>query len=119
VGVSPNAAIGVAAVLLYARVDPPSAAGTVTFTDGTAPIPGCAARPVNAASAAFGYATCITTYPAGSEGHHTITATFTGDTTTTSSVGSADLTVTPTPSYFQTLLGDFLAFAHNFHLLGL
>ncbi|MGZ4533498.1 MAG: Ig-like domain-containing protein, partial [Mycobacteriaceae bacterium] len=117
VGASPNAGVGVAGVLLYASVTPNTAGGTVAFTDGTTVIPGCAARTVNADSASFGYASCVTTFA--TPGPHTITVTYAGDTTHLGSAGTITLTVTATPDFFQIALGLFYNFLRALNLFGL
>jgi len=117
VGTSPNAGVGVAGVLLYASVAPNAAGGTVTFTDGTTPIPGCEGRPVNADSTSFGFATCVTTFT--SPGVHPITATYSGDGTHAASTGTTPLTVTANPNFSQIALGLFFNLAHYLHVFGL
>jgi len=116
-GASLNAGVGVAGVLLFASVTPNSAGGTVAFSDGTATIPGCGARPVNADSASFGYASCVTTFT--TPGPHNITATYSGDATHASSSAVVPLSVTATPNRLQIALGLFLDFVRNLHLFGL
>jgi len=76
-------------------------------------------RDPNAGSASFGYASCVTTFPTGNAGAHTITATYSGDATHAPSTGTAPLEVTATPNVFQTALGLFLNFARSLHLFGL
>ena len=117
VGASPNAGVGVPGVLLYASVAPSAAGGTVSFNSGDAVIPGCEARPVNADSASFGYATCVTTFAAA--GVVTVTANYGGNATDVASSSSVPLTVTATPDFFQIALGYLIAFAHTNHVLGL
>lgn len=117
VGASPNAGVGVAGVLLYASVAPNTAGGTVAFTDGTTVVPGCAARPVNADSASFGYASCVTTFA--TPGTHTITVTYAGDATHIGSAGTITLTVTATPDFFQIALGLLYNFLRTLNLFGL
>lgn len=114
---SPNAGVGVAGVLLYASVAPNTAGGTVAFTDGTTGIRGCAARPVNADSASFGYSSCITTFT--SPGPHIIAATYAGDATHSGSTGATTLTVTATPDFLQIVIGLINNFAQALHLFGL
>lgn len=114
--VSPNAGVGVAGVLLYAKVPELGATGTVTFTRGETAIAGCEARPVNTL-AAFGFATCVTTFP--TPGPTPVTAAYDGDTTHSPSAVTQTVEVTANPDLFQLLLGAFIAFAHNFHLFGL
>jgi hypothetical protein len=63
------------AVTYTATVSPAPDGGTVAFSDGSIPIPGCAAVAVNALS---GRATCGATYS--SPGSHTIRANYSGDT---------------------------------------
>jgi YVTN family beta-propeller protein len=85
--------------------------GTVAFTDGTTPITGCAAQPVDSS----GMATCQVTYP--SVGSHTITAAYAGDAAFTASSGTltqtvdqADTTTTVTSSANQLAPGQDVRF---------
>ena len=109
---SPNAAVGVTGVALFATINPATAGGTVAFTDNTTPIPGCTAIPVTT-----GAANCVTTFTTG--GTHTLTATYAGDATHTGSTTHTALTVTTTPDFLQIVLGYLISFAHTFHLFGL
>ena len=112
VGVSPNAAVGVAGVVLYAVVDPNTTGGTITFTDNGASIPGCDTRPVTG-----GFAACTTTFT--TPGPHPITATYSGDPTHAGATATTPLTVTPNPTPFQLALGFLVHLAHQFHVFGL
>ncbi len=112
VGASPNAAVGVAGVLLYAVVDPNTTDGTVAFTDNGAPIPGCDTRPVTR-----GLATCVTTFT--TPGAHPITATYSGNATQAGSAATTPLTVSINPTPLQLALGFLIHLAHQYHLLGL
>jgi len=61
-------------VAYTATVRPAPSGGTVAFADGSAPITGCAAQPVDPAT---GTAACHLTYPG--PGPHAITAAYSGD----------------------------------------
>jgi hypothetical protein len=78
-----------------ATVTPPPDGGTVAFADGSAPVAGCTAQPVNTTT---GQATCTVTYSA--TGSHSITATYGGDATFSASGPSAALSesVVPLPT---------------------
>ena len=106
VGVSGNAGVGVAGVLLFAHVTPGTTGGTVTFTDGGTPIPGCTGRPL-----VFEYAGCVTTFS--TPGDHPITATYSGDAANSGSQGAMAVAVSPTPDFFQTLWGLLIQLMHN------
>jgi len=109
---TPNAGVGVPGVLLTATVAPGDAAGTITFSDGSAPIPGCSAVPVTA-----GTAHCVTIFTIA--GTHHLVATYSGDIHYAPASASAPLGVTADPTLFQVALGYLIAFAHYFHLFGL
>ena len=119
VAASPNAGVGVAGVLLFASVTPTTAVGTVEFTDGATTIAGCGARPVNTSNASFGYASCVTTFPANAAGTHAITATYSGNSANTTSTATTSLPVTATPDLFQYALGLLITFAQNLNVFGL
>ncbi|MDQ2723060.1 MAG: Ig-like domain-containing protein, partial [Actinomycetota bacterium] len=114
---SPNAGVGVDGVLLFAKVGPDAATGTVAFADEGTPIAGCDARPVNAASASFGYATCVTSFA--TAGDHTVSVSYSGDGTYAPSSASTAVAVTPIPDIHQIHWGIFIEFVHNLHLFGL
>lgn len=63
-------------VTYTAQVLPKPSAGTVTFSDGTSSIPGCAAEPVDLVT---GRASCTVAYAL--VGNHSISASFSGDAT--------------------------------------
>lgn len=111
-GASPDTAVGVAAIALFATLAPSTAGGTVTFTDGSAVLPGCQDLPVTS-----GVATCVTTFP--TAGVHTITTTYHGDATHAPTTASTPITVDPNANFFQIIVGLLIQFAHVFHLLGL
>jgi Bacterial Ig-like domain (group 3) len=75
-------------VELGATVNPVPNGGTIAFSDGGTPIPGCGSQPVNATT---GAATCAVTYT--TAGAHVITATYSGDPVFAGSSGGANLTV--------------------------
>ena len=108
---TPNAAVGVAGVALFATVTPSSAAGTVSFSDNGAAIGGCGARPV-----VNGVANCVTTF--GTAGGHTISAAYSGDGAHAASTGTLPLAVASSGNPLQDLLGLLIAFIHNVHLFG-
>jgi len=97
---------------LFATLAPSTAGGTVTFTDGSAVLPGCQDLPVTS-----GVATCVTTFP--TAGVHTITTTYHGDATHTPTTASTPITVDANANFFQIIVGLLIQFAHVFHLLGL
>jgi Bacterial Ig-like domain (group 3) len=70
----PNPSVSGDKVTYTALVRPTPDSGTVAFAEGAAPIPGCEAQPVDAAT---GEATCLVTYSAPAA--HTITAAYSGD----------------------------------------
>ncbi|MEO9221898.1 MAG: Ig-like domain-containing protein [Mycobacteriaceae bacterium] len=108
---TPNAAVGVAGVALFATVTPSAAVGTVSFSDNGAVIGGCAARPV-----VSGAANCVTTF--GTAGGHTISAAYSGDGAHAASAGTLALGVASSGNPLQVVLGLLIAFIHNFHLFG-
>ena len=109
---TPNAGVGVVGVVLFAAVAPSTAGGTVSFSDATTPIAGCDSRPLNS-----GTATCVTSFT--TAGTHTITATYSGNSTYATSTTSIPLYVTPTPDFFQIVFGYLIQLAYFFHLFGL
>ncbi|GAB2909720.1 hypothetical protein GCM10027047_04880 [Rhodococcus aerolatus] len=111
VSTTPNTAVGVAAVGLFADVTPGSATGSVGFRVDGAAVPGCEARPV-----VGGRASCATTFA--TAGAHTVTAAYSGDATTGPSSGTATVDVAPGASFPQLLLGFLLAFARAVHVFG-
>lgn len=76
-----------------AAISPRPDAGTVAFTDGGAPIPGCVTVAISPAS---GQAQCTTTFRA--VGAHSIKATYSGDQYYLGSSGSLTETVGSAPS---------------------
>ena len=72
---SANPALAGETVTLTATVSPAPDEGSVAFSEGSTPIPGCAAVSVNVATG--GQATCPTAYPA--TGAHRIVASYSGD----------------------------------------
>ncbi|GAB2933588.1 hypothetical protein GCM10027047_32540 [Rhodococcus aerolatus] len=106
-----NAGVGVAGVGLTATVTPASATGTVTFTDGGAALPGCAAVPV-----AGGRAACVTTFA--TAGTHQVTARYSGDAAVAPSSATLAVDVAAAPSFLALLQGVFLRFAATFHVFG-
>jgi outer membrane protein assembly factor BamB len=79
------------AVTYSASVSPTPDAGTIGFTDGGQPIPGCSGLSIGAS----GQASCTTT-PDGA-GAHTITAAYSGDAFYSASSASLSQSVTPLP----------------------
>lgn len=103
--VTPNAAVGVASVVLYAAVSG-SDGGHMTFTDGGATIAGC-----DNVTFTFGFAICPTAFDRA--GEHAITATYTGDNTHTASSATVPLNVAAQADPFQAALGVFLRSAYG------
>jgi hypothetical protein len=71
---SQNPALAGDPIAYTATVNPTPDGGTVSFTDGSATIAGCASQPVNTST---GQATCTARYA--TIGHHNITANYSGD----------------------------------------
>jgi len=121
ISASPNAAVGVAGVALFATftASTPIAAPQVSsflFLDDGVPIPGCG-NIVHADSPTTGSASCITTFT--TPGVHTISAEYGGDTDHAMSSASIPVDVSASPNLFQVVLGYLITFAHNLHLFGL
>jgi outer membrane protein assembly factor BamB len=81
---SANPASPSAPLTLTATVSPAPDGGTVSFSEGGAPIAGCAALPVDVATS--GLATCPVSYA--TAGTHLVSATYSGDPYYTASVSS-------------------------------
>lgn len=121
ISASPNAAVGVAGVALFATftASTPIAApqeSNFLFLDDGVPIPGCG-NIVHADSPTTGSASCITTFT--TPGVHTISAEYGGDTDHAMSSASIPVDVSATANFFQFVLGYLITFAHNLHLFGL
>jgi branched-chain amino acid transport system substrate-binding protein len=78
-------------VTYTATVSPPPDGGTVAFADGSTPIPGCTAVPVNVTT---GQSACKVKYT--TVATHTITATYSGD--------ANYLPSAPSPSFTETMV---------------
>ena len=77
---------------------------TVQFRDGTTPIPSCAAVPIQG-GASPAIVTCNVTYS--SQGEHSVTASYSGDTNFEGSTSAAQtLVVKPNPEALNLLLGS-------------
>jgi endoglucanase len=107
-----DAGVGVPAVVLRATVVPPTAGGSVAFTDGTTPIADCQARLV-----ASGRATCVTTFTGA--GPHSVAVAYSGDSDHTASSGNALVVVLAHPTLAQVVIGYLVLLAHLLHLFDL
>lgn len=103
--VTPNAAVGVQSVVLYAAVSG-SDGGHMTFTDGGAAIAGC-----DNVTFTFGFAICPTAF--NTAGEHALTATYTGDNTHAASSATIPLNVASQADPFQATIGVLLRYAYG------
>jgi hypothetical protein len=94
IAVAPGTTLTTGTQVTYtATVTPTPDGGTVAFTDGGRPIPGCGSADVNAAT---GTATCTTTYA--TPGTHTVTAAYSGTSAFAASTsGTVTVTVASPP----------------------
>ncbi len=99
-GITPNAAVGVTSVVLYASVSG-SDGGHLTFTEGGTTVAGC-----DNVAFSFGYAICPTTFA--TSGEHRVTATYVGDNTHATSSATVPVDVTAQANPFQVATGIFL-----------